>query len=166
MNSGRIELIVYDFDGVMTNNSVIVFENGMEAVIVNRADGLGVNMIRDLGILQIILSTETNDVVAARAKKLNLKVIYGCKDKKAKLSEYCENKNIDLNKVLYVGNDINDLEAMKAVGFSVAPADAHKEILKFAGFITNAKGGQGVIKELSEFIINKGFKLKLLKKRK
>lgn len=165
MKPGLIELIVYDFDGVMTNNNVIVFENGMEAVIVNRADGLGVDMIREFGILQIILSTETNDVVAARAKKLNLEVISGCKDKKAKLSEYCENRNINLNRVLYVGNDVNDLEAMKSVGFSVAPADAHKEILKFVGFITNAKGGQGVIKELSEFIINEGSELKLLKER-
>jgi len=154
MRQEQIELIVYDFDGVMTDNKVIVFENGIEAVIANRSDGLGISMLKDLGILQIILSTETNDVVAARAKKLKLESIYGCKNKKTKLLEYCKDKNIDLNNVLYVGNDINDLEAMEAVGFSVAPADSHKEILKFADFVTNAEGGQGVIRELADFIID------------
>ena len=78
-----------------------------------------------------------------RGKKLNLDVIYGCKAKQIKLLVYCENRNIDLDKVLCVGNDINDLKAMKAVGFSVAPADAHKEILKFTGFILIQRVGKG-----------------------
>lgn len=159
MKVDQIDLIVYDFDGVMTDNKVFVFENGTEGVIVNRADGLGVNIIKDLGILQIILSTETNVVVATRAKKLNLEVIHGCKDKKPQLLEFCKSRNIDLKKVLYVGNDVNDLEAMKVVGFSVAPADAHKEILKFASLITKTKGGQGVIRELSDIIKDKEIKL-------
>ncbi len=81
----NIDLIVYDFDGVMTDNRVIVFQDGTEAVIANRADGLGVDYFRDLGIPQLILSTETNPVVKARAAKLRLKVIASCKDKKSAL---------------------------------------------------------------------------------
>lgn len=77
-----IDLTVYDFDGVMTDNLVIVFHDGTEAVIVNRADGLGVERLRALGIPQLVLSTETNPVVKARAKKLGLDVITSCKDKK------------------------------------------------------------------------------------
>ncbi len=145
-----IDLIVYDFDGVMTDNRVIVFQDGTEAVIANRADGLGVDYFRDLSIPQLILSTETNPVVKARAAKLRIEVIFSCKDKKLALENYCAQKKYDLNKVIYIGNDLNDLEVMKVVGFPVAPADAHPEIMKVAKLVTRAKGGEGVIKELSD----------------
>lgn len=147
-----IDLIVYDFDGVMTNNRVIVFQDGTEAVIVNRADGLGVNCFRNLGIPQLILSTETNPVVKARAAKLSLEVIASCEDKKIALENYCAQNGFDLNKVIYIGNDLNDLEVMKIVGFPVAPADSHPKIKKVAKLITEAKGGDGVIKEVSDYM--------------
>ena len=95
-----IDLIVYDFDGVMTDNRVIVFQDGTEAVIVNRADGLGVECLRALKIPQLILSTETNAVVNARALKLGLEAIAASKDKKSALKNYCEQKNYDLQKVV------------------------------------------------------------------
>lgn len=147
-----IDLIVYDFDGVMTDNRVIVFQDGTEAVIVNRADGLGVDYFRDLHIPQLILSTETNPVVNARAIKLRIEVINSCKDKKLALKDYCVQHNYNLSKVVYIGNDLNDLEVMKIVGFPVAPADAHPKIKKIAKLITETNGGEGVIKELSEKI--------------
>jgi YrbI family 3-deoxy-D-manno-octulosonate 8-phosphate phosphatase len=103
-----------------------------------------------LGIPQLILSTETNPVVKARAAKLGLEVIGSCKDKKHTLKIFCENKNYDINRVVYVGNDVNDLEAMKMVGFPVAPADAHREVKAVAKLVTAAKGGEGVVKELAE----------------
>lgn len=148
-----IDLIVYDFDGVMTDNRVIVFQDGTEAVIVNRADGLGVDRFRSLGIPQLVLSTETNPVIKARAAKLHLEVIASCKDKKIALENYCTQKGYDLSRVMYVGNDLNDLEVMRIAGFPVAPADAHSEIKKVAKLITKAKGGEGVIKELSDYLI-------------
>ena len=123
MNS--IILIVYDFDGVMTDNKVYVDQNGNEMVQVSRADGLGVEGIRKLGLQQIILSTETNPVVAARAKKLDLFCIQGVNNKVQALVDYCENLQIELSNVAYVGNDINDLEVMKIVGTTLCPADAH-----------------------------------------
>jgi YrbI family 3-deoxy-D-manno-octulosonate 8-phosphate phosphatase len=148
-----IDLMVYDFDGVMTDNRAIIFQDGTEAVVVNRADGLGVDRFRSLGIPQLILSTETNPVVKARAAKLHLEIIDSCKDKKLALKNYCAQNGYDLCKVMYVGNDLNDLDVMSIIGFPVAPADAHQEIIKIAKLITEAKGGEGVIKELSEFVV-------------
>ena len=148
----NIDLIVYDFDGVMTDNRVIIFQDGSEAIIANRADGLGVDRIRALGIPQLILSTETNPVVKARAAKLGLEIVASCADKKIALKNYCEKNGYNLQRVLYVGNDLNDLEVMKVVGFPVAPADAHPEIRKIAKLITGTKGGDGVIRELADAI--------------
>ena len=149
----EIDLIVYDFDGVMTDNRVFVFQNGTEAVVVNRADGLGVGRIRASGIPQLILSTETNPVVKARAAKLELEVISSCNDKKHALMNYCEKNDYDLQKVLYVGNDLNDLEVMEIVGFPVAPSNGDPVIISLAKLVTKAKGGEGVIREISDFLI-------------
>jgi len=150
---GSIDLIVYDFDGVMTDNRAIVLQDGTEAVIVNRADGLGVDFLRNQGIPQMILSTESNPVVQARANKLKLDVVHNCSDKKEALLKIAEENGHDLSKVIFVGNDLNDLEAMKIVGYPIAPADAHPEIIAIARFITKAKGGEGVVRELAEVIL-------------
>lgn len=146
-------LIVYDFDGVMTDNRVLVLQGGDEGVLVNRADGWGVAQLRRAGLTQIILSTETNPVVAARARKLGLEVLQGSGDKRRDLVACCETKGIPLSRVLYVGNDVNDLDAMRLVGFPVAPADAHPSVLAVAKHVTRARGGEGVIKELSELLL-------------
>jgi YrbI family 3-deoxy-D-manno-octulosonate 8-phosphate phosphatase len=155
-----VDFIVYDFDGVMTDNRVIVFQDGTEAVIVNRADGLGVDRLRALKIPQLILSTETNPVVKTRAAKLKLEVIGSSNDKATALKNYCDQNNYDLQKVVYVGNDLNDLEVMQIVGFPVAPADAHPDIKSLAKLVTKAKGGEGVIREISDVIITEAFQEK------
>ncbi len=152
-NYKDIDLIVYDFDGVMTDNRVIIFQDGTEAVIVNRSDGLGVDRFRSFGIPQLILSTEKNPVVKARAAKLHLEVIASCKDKKNELKKYCKKMKYDLSNVAYIGNDINDLEAMKIVGYPIAPADAHVEVKKIARIITKTMGGNGVIRELLDIFM-------------
>jgi len=148
-----IDLIIYDFDGVMTDNRVMVMQDGAEGVMVSRADGLGVDYLRDRGFPQLILSTETNPVVRARAAKLKLEVISACSDKKQALTDYCREHGYSLSRVLYIGNDTNDLEAMKIVGFPVAPADAHPAVLRVAKVVTTAPGGHGVIRELADLII-------------
>ncbi|MFA5104901.1 MAG: HAD hydrolase family protein [Candidatus Margulisiibacteriota bacterium] len=147
-----IKLMVYDFDGVMTDNRVIVDQNGNEAVIVNRADGLAVAAIKKHGVPQIILSTESNPVVRQRAKKLGLPVINDCHDKKASLLEYCSKNDIDPKKVLYVGNDVNDLEVMKNVGYKICPSDAHHKIKKISDIIMKTKGGGGVLREMADVL--------------
>lgn len=143
-------LIVYDFDGVMTDNRVTVDENGKESVTVHRGDGWGVRMIKDeLKIPQIILSTEANPVVVRRAEKLKIPVIHNAGDsKKQILEKYCADNNVELSGVMYIGNDLNDLEAMMICGFHASPADAEPEIHSVSDFVFKAKGGYGVVREL------------------
>ncbi len=155
INAHAINLVVYDFDGVMTDNHVMVSQDGSESVTVNRADGLGVDLIRTFGIPQMIISTETNPVVQARAKKLKLDVIDSCDDKKAALISYCTKHDYELKKVIYIGNDVNDIAAMKTVGYPIAPADAHPEVKAIAKITTRARGGEGVIRELADYLIDK-----------
>ena len=146
MNS--IKLLVYDFDGVMTDNKVFVDQNGNEMVQVSRADGLGIAEIRKLGIQQIILSTETNPVVSARAEKLDLFCLQGIDDKAQGLIDYCKNHHLGLGDVAYVGNDINDLEVMKLVGTTFCPADAYTSIKEITQCVLASKGGDGICREI------------------
>jgi len=152
-NVSKLKLIVYDFDGVMTDNKVYVDQNGKEMVQVNRADGLGVSGIKKLGIEQIIISTEKNPVVYARAKKLGIPCLQGIDKKKDALVAYCQKNNIKFKQVYYIGNDINDKEAMEIVGLTFCPADADERIKAITDYKLKTKGGNGVIRELLDLII-------------
>jgi N-acylneuraminate cytidylyltransferase len=148
----EIDLIVYDFDGVFTDNRVLVRQDGMESVLVNRADGLGINMIKNLKMPQLILSTEANPVVEIRAKKVGLPILHNSQDKLKTLRTYCHKHGHDLARVLYVGNDINDLGVMKVVGYPLCPSDAYDEIKKISKFVLSVPGGAGVIRNLVDCI--------------
>lgn len=153
-NKKNISLIVYDFDGVMTDNKVILFEDGTEAVTVNRGDGYGVRMIKDeLRIRQIILSTEENIVVKKRAEKLKIEVIHGVSDKSSVLKEFCNSWNISLKNTLYIGNDLNDLDVMNICGFTACPKDAEPEIREIAGCLLSVNGGCGIARELYRLLL-------------
>ena len=154
IDKNRINLLVYDFDGVMTDNKVFIDQNGREMVKVNRADGLGVSEIKKLGIEQIIISTEKNSVVSARASKLSIPCLQGIENKKDVLMNFCKKNDINLKNVAYVGNDINDKEAMEIVGVTFCPSDAHESIQSIAKYILKTKGGNGVVRELLDFINN------------
>jgi len=147
-----IVLIVYDFDGVMTDNKVYVDQNGRETVQVNRGDGLGVSEIKKLGINQVIVSTEKNPVVQMRAKKLGIESFNGIDNKLACVEEISRTKNIPMRKICFIGNDINDLEVMTAVGLKICPADARGEIINIADLVLESKGGHGVIRELFDIL--------------
>ena len=147
-----IDLICYDFDGVMTDNTLILDETGKEAVAVNRGDGLAVAAIRALGIPQVILSTETNPVVRTRAAKLGIDVFHGLADKAASLHALVTEKQFSLDRVVYVGNDTNDLGPMQLVRYPIAPSNAHPSIIAIACHVTRAPGGRGVIRELYDAI--------------
>ena len=148
-----IELVVFDFDGVFTDNKVYSAQDGTETVMCDRRDGLGIKMLREHGIDMFILSLETNSVVEARARKLKLNVEAGCEDKAAFLARLVEERGINLENVIYMGNDLNDLDAMKLAGFGAAPADSHPIILKTADLVVSAPGGHGAVRELCEFIL-------------
>ncbi|MUM77635.1 HAD hydrolase family protein [Pseudodesulfovibrio sp. F-1] len=148
----RVRLVVYDFDGVMTDNRVFVDQDGRESVAANRSDGLGVGIIRRLGVDQCILSTETNPVVMARADKIGLAAEGGVADKAAALTALAQRRGVSLAEILFVGNDVNDAGAMALAGFCVAPADAHPAAAALAGYVTLARGGRGVIRELADLL--------------
>ena len=148
----NICLIVYDFDGVMTDNRVILSEDGKESVIVNRSDGLAVNIIKNMGIPQLILSREKNPVVSARARKLSIPVLQGINEKELVLKQYCRDNKIPIEKVVFIGNDINDTNLMCIVGYPLCPNDAYPEAKAAARFIITVDGGCGVIRELLNHI--------------
>ena len=151
LSKEEIDLIVLDFDGVLTNNQVLTLQDGTEGILANRADGLAVEGFKKLNIPMTILSTETNPVVEARARKIGLPVIQGAKNKKSVLSKYLKEKAIDPDRVLFLGNDVNDLEAMQLIGWPVCPADAHESIMNISKIVLDKKGGEGVFRALYEY---------------
>ena len=152
----NIKLIVYDFDGVMTDNTVSIDQNGVETVRVNRGDGLGVSEIKKLGYSQIIISTELNPVVSARASKLGITCLQGIDNKKEALLNYCQSNDIDLKTVAYVGNDINDQDAMEIVSLTICPKDSHESIKDISKIVLSKRGGEGVARELFDMITDTG----------
>jgi len=149
----KVTLVVFDFDGVMTDNHAWVDQDGREAVMVNRSDGMGIALLRKAGIPAVVLSTETNPVVAARCKKLNLPVVQGLEDKTSTLRAWLEAHQLDPAGSVYVGNDINDLPCFPLVGCAVAVADAHPEVLAQADLVLACNGGQGAVRELCELVL-------------
>lgn len=150
----KIKLIVFDFDGVFTDNRVLVMEDGREAVFCSRADGFGLESVKRLGIKLLVLSKEQNLVVSKRCKKLNIPCIHGCDNKSEVLKKEAEKIGISLENIAYMGNDINDLECMKIVGLPICVADAHPDIIKISQYITKAKGGYGAVREFCDFVLN------------
>jgi N-acylneuraminate cytidylyltransferase len=149
----RIELVVFDFDGVMTDNTVSVAQDGTESVICNRSDGLGIDGLRDAGIPALILSTERNSVVKARADKLQLPCLHGIADKAAALAEWIAARGISAENVVYLGNDRIDLGCFQLVGMPVAVADAHPSASSAAKLILSRAGGQGAVRELCDLVL-------------
>ena len=148
-----IDLLVTDFDGVLTDDRVLVFDDGHEAVRCSRSDGLGCDLLRAAGLEMVILSTEKNPVVTARAAKLRVGVIQGSSDKAEALRELVGERGLDLSRVMYVGNDVNDAGALSMVGWPVVPADAHRDVAGLARFTTVSKGGEGVLRELASTLL-------------
>ena len=158
LQGNAIKFIAYDFDGVMTDNTVALGKDGEHTVFVNRSDGLAISRIKALGIEQEIISTEDSEIARGRAKKLGIHCIYGVADKRMVLEERLKQKGIDRKNAAYVGNDVNDLEVMKFVGYPIAPADACAEVRKVAKVVTQAQGGRGVIREVLDIILKSKLK--------
>jgi len=149
----RIAALVLDFDGVFTDNKVVVFQDGREAVICSRSDGAGIGQLKRTGLPILVLSTEPNPVVQARAGKLDIPCMHGITDKGKALSDWMNEKEIDPSQVIYVGNDLNDLPCMAQVGCAVAVADAHPEVLKQAHLVLEHPGGEGAIREICDLLL-------------
>jgi N-acylneuraminate cytidylyltransferase len=150
----EVDAVVTDFDGVHTDDRVHVSADGTEFVTASRGDGMGVSLLRRAGIGFLIISSETNPVVAARGEKLMVEVLQPVHDKAAALARWSAEQHLDLERVAYVGNDVNDLGCMGMVGWPVAVADAHPHVLAAARVILSAAGGHGAIRELADRILD------------
>jgi len=151
---GAIKAIVFDFDGVFTDNKVIVSQDGSEFVVCDRGDGMGITLLKEIGIRMMILSKERNPVVSARGSKLGIEVIQGCDDKLPALSSWLEQNALDKESCAYIGNDINDKECLLAVGLAVIPHDAHHSVRNIGAWRLKSDGGRGAIRELADGILD------------
>ena len=151
----KIEMIIFDFDGVMTDNRVWVDENGHEQVAAYRSDSLGLNQLIESGIQAMVISTETNPVVTARCQKLKLPYIQGISDKASALSALIQEKNLDRQHVVFVGNDINDVPCFQLVGCAVVVADAQPAAMRQADLVLSQPGGHGAVRELCDLVIKR-----------
>ena len=130
-----------------------VDQDGTEQVRVSRGDGMGVSRLRRTGLPFLILSTETNKVVASRADKLKVQVMHGVEDKATALRAWIAEQDLDPARVAYVGNDVNDLAAMAVVGWPVAVADARPEVKAQARLVLAREGGNGAVREICDRIL-------------
>ncbi|MCX5204649.1 acylneuraminate cytidylyltransferase [Streptomyces sp. NBC_00237] len=148
-----VDALVMDFDGTQTDDRVWIDAEGHETVSVHRGDGLGIAALRRAGLPLLTLSTEVNPVVAARARKLRIPVLHGIDRKDAALKEWCAEQAVDPSRVLYVGNDVNDLPCFSLVGWPVAVADAHDHVRAAARAVTSTPGGRGAIREIAAWLL-------------
>ena len=140
-----------DFDGVLTDNYVYIDDFGKEMVRCNKMDSIGIDKIQAAGVKVAIISTEAGATVTKRAKKLGIDCANGVKDKVASMRIYCA----DLSNTAFIGNDVNDYEAMEAVGYAIAVADARKEIRDIANYVTKARGGNGAVREACGWLMTR-----------
>jgi YrbI family 3-deoxy-D-manno-octulosonate 8-phosphate phosphatase len=151
----KITLVVFDFDGVMTDNRVWVDQDGREMVAANRSDSLRLPELRAAGVELLVLSTESNPVVDARCRKLKLPVFQGVADKAGALRTLLAKRQLDPAEVIFVGNDINDVPCFPLVGCAVVPADAQPEALHCADIVLSHTGGHGAVRELCDLLLTK-----------
>jgi N-acylneuraminate cytidylyltransferase len=149
----KVGLVVFDFDGVMTDNRVWVDADGRELVSANRGDGWGVARLKETGVQLVVLSTETDPVVAARCRKLGIEAIQGIQDKAKALRELMESRGIDASQTIYLGNDVNDVVCFPQVACALVVDDAHPEAKAQADFILTKRGGHGAVRELCDILI-------------
>ena len=149
-----IELVVFDFDGVFSDNRVWTNDRGEESVACFRGDSAGLRRLDEVGVDYFILTSETNDAVPARARKIRSECVRGIEDKLPVLHSELERRGVELANTAYVGNDINDAECLAAVGLAVVPADAWTEVVPLAGMVLTRSGGQGCVREFCDAVWN------------
>ncbi len=148
-----LRLVAFDFDGVFTDNTVWVDEEGVESVRCWRGDGLGLAALKRLGVHTVVISTEVNPVVSARCRKLAIRCHQACDDKIGPLNAIVHEIGCSLEETAFVGNDINDLECLEEVGVPMVVADAHPDVRAAATHITRSRGGKGAVREICDLIV-------------
>lgn len=148
----RPAALVLDFDGVLTDNTVVVGQDGTESVRCSRGDGMGIERVRKAGVRVAVLSKERNPVVSVRCEKLGVTCVQGLEDKWTALRGWLAEGGVDAADTVYVGNDLNDAECLREVGCGVAVRDAHPEVRRLARFVTDRPGGHGAVREVTDLI--------------
>lgn len=148
----RIRFVVFDFDGVFTDNRVWTNEHGEESVACWRGDAHGLRRLENVGVAHLILSTEVNAAVGARATKIRATCIQGVDDKPPVLREEVARRGLTLEETAYLGNDVNDAGCLEIVGLPVVPADAWPEVVPLADLVLTRRGGYGCVRELCDAV--------------
>ena len=157
----NIKLLVVDVDGTLTDGGMYYSSEGEALKKFNTRDAKGLELVRKKGIEVALMTSENSEIVAARARKLGINHCYlGITNKKTLLGEITKEMGMTLLNVGYIGDDLNDLECMKAVGFSAAPCDGESEILDVADYISAKTGGKGAVREICNLILSAGAELK------
>ena len=151
----NIKIVFLDFDGVFTDNNVIIDETGMEFVKCSRYDGFGLSALKKLGIFPVVLTTETKPLARMRCKKLDLICFDSLADKYSFARNYLKDNNLSFDEVCFLGNDINDLHLLKHVLLPVVTPDSHSSVHHDQFFVTSKLGGQGCIRELADLIVTR-----------
>ena len=149
-----VSLILFDFDGVFTDNSVYVNQDGIEEVRCCRSDGIGLSRLKETDVKVFIISTETNPVVSKRAEKLKVPCMQGIVNKAEAIVEISKKMNINPKQIMFVGNDINDIPAFESVGIPVGVFDSYTEIYPYIVYRTQKAGGFGAVREICDLIFN------------
>lgn len=149
----NVKLVIFDFDGVFTDNMVYVSDEGKEFVRCCRGDGIGLERLKKIGVGSFIVSTEKNPVVSVRASKLGIPCIQGCLNKREECLRLSSSLGIGVANIAFVGNDINDLGALELVGFPIAVKDSHSDVLAVVLYVTEHLGGHGAVREICDLIV-------------
>lgn len=149
-----IRLFATDVDGVLTDAGMYYSESGDEWKKFNTRDGMGIKLLQKAGLITAIVTQERTRLVARRAEKLAIPELHqGAFDKLSVIRDMAMRHGISLRQVAYIGDDVNDIEALQAVGFSAAPADSLPQVLKIVNYVCRHKGGEGAVRELAELIL-------------
>lgn len=149
-----IRIVATDVDGVLTDAGMYYAESGDEFKKFNTRDGMGLKLLQKAGVVTAIVTQETTKLVARRAEKLAIPEVHqGTFDKLSTIKAIAERHGSTLANVAYIGDDVNDLDALRAVGFSAAPADGHQSVKRIVKYVCRAKGGEGAVRELADMIL-------------
>jgi N-acylneuraminate cytidylyltransferase len=152
----QVKLLVLDFDGVLTDDRVWVDQNGKETIAASRSDGMGLEMLRRLTDIEVVvMSKETNPVVTARCNKLGIPVFQSINQKEKALIDLIDKKKINSEEVVFIGNDLNDIDCFPIVGYAAVPNDAFVTARRNADLVLDHPGGFGAVREICEMLIEK-----------
>jgi len=153
----KIKLVLSDIDGVLTDGGMYYSASGEQLKKFNTKDGMGVELLLKNKIKTVFITKEKSKISIKRAKKLNSKIYTGIIQKENLLPNICLQFKVTKNEIAYIGDDINDLEIMKAVGVSAAPRDASEYVKKNANYVCKLQGGHGAFREIADFILSAKF---------